>query len=259
MPELAFKDLSLLFEENKKIKPEVNQLVKKYLKDLHPRGWDIIDGVREYIKNNHFLIEAPINDPSFGGFIRSTNTEKFICYINTNQRRLYQNFSLLHELFHLIYFRKITESLHIVNVGLDSDSDERKADYFASLLLIDEHELISFYTGNENQDKDIFQRIILAMARFSAPYKAVLIRLFELDLIEIEKLEELFDKKVDLEKEFQALGLDPYVVERSDVVNFGNLEKLMDSNPLPNLAQGVNKQVFSQVMSYFSPEKDGDL
>ncbi|MCI0765806.1 hypothetical protein [Bacillus sp. TL12] len=47
---------------------------------------------------HRFFIEAPIQDSSLGGFIRSTDTEKYICYVNTYQPRIYQDFSLVHEL-----------------------------------------------------------------------------------------------------------------------------------------------------------------
>lgn len=256
MPELTFEDLPSLFEENIKIKPEVNQLIKEYLKNHHPRGWDIVEGVREYIKNNHFLIEAPINDSSFGGFIRSTNTEKFICYINTAQPRIYQNFSLLHELYHLISFQKIPELVHIVNAGLDRNINERKADYFASLLLIDEHSLLSFYKGEENKDNDELTKIFKAIFLFKAPYKAILIRLYELNLISTDSLKKLFDQKNNLEDEFNKLGLDPSSIEKSMVINFEDLTKLIGNNPLPDLAQQANSNVLKEVMAYFSSVKD---
>lgn len=37
-----------------------------------------IEGMCTYLEDNHFLIEAPIQDDSFGGFICSTNTLKFM-------------------------------------------------------------------------------------------------------------------------------------------------------------------------------------
>lgn len=258
MPELTFSDLPSLLEENKQIRSEVNQLIKEYLKNFHPRGWDIIDGAREYIRSNHYFIEAPINDLSFGGFIRSTNTSKYICYINTFQPRIYQNFCLLHELYHLLSFQQVPELIHMVKAGLDSDTNERKADYFASLLLIDEHELYKFYTGPENIHRDTITKVFHAMARFKSPFKAVLIRLFELELITPKELEMLFDLKIDINNKFEQLGLDPYPVQKSLVVNFEDLKAMMEENNLPELAQMANEGVFNEVASYFSTLKGGD-
>ncbi|MFD0771815.1 hypothetical protein ACFQZ1_24095 [Bacillus sp. CGMCC 1.60114] len=89
------------------------------------------------------------------------------------------------------------------------------------------------------------------MSRFQALYKAILIRLYELYLIDEQSLETYFDKKVDYHKEFENLGLDPYMIERSNVVNFGKLEKLMNQHGLPHAAQQANQQVLEEVIGYF--------
>lgn len=251
MPELSFVDLPQILEENQKIKSEVENLIKKYLQHYHPRGWTMIEGAKKYISTQHFFIEAPIQDQSLGGFIRSTNTDKYICYVNTYQSRIYQNFSLFHELYHLISFQELKQQLHIIHVGLDKNHSEQKADYFALVLLIDEHQLKAFYTGTEKEFETTFTKILLCMSRFQAPYKAILIRLYELHLIDEETLETYFDKKIDYHKEFEALGLDPYMIERSNVVNFGKLEKLMNQHALPHAAQQANQQVLEEVIGYF--------
>lgn len=250
-----YGDLPDIFKQNKEIKSEVNKLVKEYLKNFHPNGWEILGGVKEYIKEEHFLIEAPVNDVSFGGFIRSTNTNKFICFINTAQPRNYQNFSLLHELYHLISFTKISGPIHMVEANLDSSFEERKADYFASLLLIDEHELVSFF--NTLKEKELLKKILLTVLRFQAPYKAVIIRLYELDLINDEELGCFFDKNLNLPEEFRKAGLDPYVVEESRVITLGRVEEVMKKFPLPKVAQDSNSTIFKEVLAYFSSEKEG--
>lgn len=176
MPELHFVDLPQVMEENKENKLEVENLMRKYLQHYHPKGWTMIEGAKKYIATQHFLIEAPIQDQSLGGFIRSTDTERYICYVNTYQPRNYQNFSLFHELYHLISLQERNQKLHIVHAGLDKSQTERKADYFASLLLIDQHELMNFYTSFETNDETALNKIFLCMSRFKAPFKAILIR-----------------------------------------------------------------------------------
>ncbi|MED3813408.1 ImmA/IrrE family metallo-endopeptidase [Priestia megaterium] len=250
MPELKFQNLSLLFQENEKIKQEINEQVSNYRTYIHPRSWEIIDGIRVYIENEHFLIEAPINDDSFGGFIRSTNTKKFICYINTEQPRIYQNFTLAHELYHVLTLQGIKESIHMVKAGLDDDLDERKADYFASVLLMEEHTVLNFY--QQLKDKDELTKIIKSVFRFKVPFKAVLIRLYELKLIGIDTLEEFFDQKINLKEKFKALGLDPSSIEKSKVVIFKDLDSLMENTSLPDSAHEVNKTVLDEVNAYFS-------
>ncbi|PEZ03677.1 hypothetical protein CN326_17485 [Bacillus sp. AFS018417] len=93
------------------------------------------------------------------------------------------------------------------------------------------------------------------MSRFQAPYKATLIRLYKLYLIDEKTLETYFDKTIDYHREFEALGLDPYMIERSNVVNFGKLEKLMNQYTLPYTAQQANQQVLEEVIGYFHKMK----
>ncbi|WP_186306567.1 ImmA/IrrE family metallo-endopeptidase [Siminovitchia fortis] len=256
MPELTFDDLPEVIEVNKLIASEIHMKVDQYLKNDHPKGWNKIDGAKRFIEQNHHcLIEAPINDLTLGGFIRIINNDKLICYINSAQPRMYQNFVVFHELYHLLYSPKQLDDLHLIEAGMDNRSEERKADYFASLLLLNEHELRSFFTGLKDQKKPLHTKILLCMAAFKAPYKAVLIRMYELNLITAEHLKDFFDKKVNFHDEFCKLGMDPYILEPSDVINFKSLEDLMVQNPLPEIAQTSNLKVFGEIQNYFSSKR----
>lgn len=254
MPELNRELLPQIIKQNKDIEHEVNKLIKLYLQNMHFKGWPILEGAKKWIESNHFLIQAPIKDSSLGGFILFRG-KKNVCYINTWQPRIYQNFVLLHELYHTISKNIETETLHLIELSQESemqDSDliERKADYFASLLLLEADDVINFY--NEIKDEPFETLIFETMSRFSAPYKAVLLRLYELDRIDIDVLYEYFDTKFELESEFKKLGLDPYTVQRSLVVKFDDLEEKMKEMALPEIAQEKNLETFQSVMAYFS-------
>lgn len=252
MPELTFDDLPKVLEENKEIRSEIHMAVNHYLQTYHPKGWNRIDGAKKIIERSHYLIEAPIHDLNFGGFIRTTNTDKMICYINSAQPRMYQNFVVFHELYHLLNSFKKIENLHFVGAEIDNRTEERKSDYFASLLLLDEYELSAFFSGPENERETIYTKVLLCMNAFKAPYKAVLIRLYELNLIKIDELEAFFDKRVNFVEEFRRLGKDTYILEPSNVINFKSLELLMDQNCLPDLAQKSNKKIVEEIARFFS-------
>lgn len=250
VPELTYHHVPQLIEQNRNVNHEVNRMVKVYLKDYHLKGWTIIEGARRWIEQNHSLIQAPIDDPSLGGFILFKKNKHF-CYLNTGQPRVYQNFVLLHELYHILSVSESdVDSLHLIESDMDVEVEERKADYFASLLLIDSEDLIMFYTSLK--DEPLVHRIFLTMNRFSAPYKSVLIRLFELDLISPEEISDFFDVKFDLEKEFKKLGLDPIKVQSSYVIKFDNLEEMVENGLFPEIAQSKNVEVLHSVKDYFN-------
>jgi len=252
MPEITFDDLPQILEENKEIRSEIHMAVNNYIQTYHPKGWSRIDGAKKLIEQKHYLMEAPIHDLTFGGFIRTTNTDKMICYINSAQPRMYQNFVAFHVLYHLLNSFKKIEKLHFIGVEIDNRSEERKADYFASLLLLDEYELRSFFSGPENEQETLFTKILLCMNVFKAPYKAILIRLYELSLITLEDLKTLFDKKIEFIEAFRRLGKDTYILEPSYVINFKSLETLMDQNSLPGVAQTSNKTMLEEIQRFFS-------
>ncbi|MFH5781540.1 ImmA/IrrE family metallo-endopeptidase [Heyndrickxia oleronia] len=257
MPEISSVHLSEILKINTEIDKDVKQLINHYLTHFHLRGWNRIEGAMKWMRDNHFVIQAPIKDSSLGGFILYQN-QQHICYINTYHPRVYQNFILFHELYHVISqieYGTHKEELHVVESDLDRDKDERKADYFASLLLLEEERLISFYQSLLKEE--FLVRILYTMSHFSAPYKAVLIRLYELQQIDLDKLVEYFDLKINLEKEFINLGFDPAPVQRSNSIDFSQVEKLINENTflLPEIATESNKKTLEGIRNYFKQLK----
>lgn len=257
MPEISTTHLPEILERNLEVDNEVNQLVKKYLAHYHLRGWNRIEGALRWMQDNHYLVVAPIEDSSLGGFILY-QSQKHICYINSWHPRVYQNFILFHELYHVISRTEQNtekEELHVVESDMDSDYDERKADYFASLLLLDKEKLVSFYQSLQN--KNFLYSIFYTMRHFGAPYKAVLIRLYELKLISLDVLVEHFDLKFDFVKEFVNLGFDPAPVQRSFTIDFSQIESVIRENTfnLPELATESNLKILNEVKTYFEQLK----
>lgn len=105
--------------------------------------------------------------------------------------------------------------------------NERKADYFASMIMLGN--VYNYY--NSLQEDDFMNKIIYCMDLYKAPYKVILINLYE--AAKNNKNDELaklifdnFDNKiVDLVRKFQELELDDELVKPSYVVSIGNLER----------------------------------
>ncbi|MEY8763882.1 MULTISPECIES: hypothetical protein [Clostridium] len=109
--------------------------------------------------------------------------------------------------------------------------NERKADYFAARMLLGD--VYRYYYSLEN-DKFI-NKIVRCMNVFKAPYKAVLIQLYE-DAIDVfndiglkRLVIENFDKKPEnLIELFEKLELDTDLVKPSNIISFGGLDKKIE-------------------------------
>ena len=105
--------------------------------------------------------------------------------------------------------------------------EERKAEYFAALMLLGN--LMPYFEGLK--DMDFQAKAFQCMNAFQAPYKAVLISLYESAVKNgntaiAEEVKENFDVQVeDIAQRFRDLGLDDSLVQPSYVVNVSPLQE----------------------------------
>ena len=168
------------------------------------------------------LIQMPIEDKFWSGAIY-VKDGKIIPVINTALPRANQYFAAWHEIYHLIFD---TVSLdHFIES--DNMMEERKAECFAASMLL---------TGVDRYfieltEMDFVSKIFLCMSVFQAPYKAVLVSLYEYAVqsrneILGKKIKEVFDRELeDLPQKFRLLGLDDSLVRPSYVINTSSLQE----------------------------------
>ena len=151
------------------------------------------------------MIQMPIEDKYWGGAI-FIKDEKIIPLINTALPRANQYFTAWHEIYHLL-FDEVSFDHFIEN---DNTLEERKAEYFAGCMLlngVDRH-------FTELPETEFVSKVFHCMSTFQAPYKVVLVSLYEYAIqSENEKLcgtiKEVFDIQFDdLPNRFRMLGLD---------------------------------------------------
>ncbi|MDK2821464.1 MAG: hypothetical protein PWP31_1429 [Clostridia bacterium] len=229
------KSLEQVIEKNKLIKDDILRLVKDFTVRFNKSGVTGQDKLSfSVLKENH-LIQIPIDDEYWGGAIVTKGNIK-IPVINTAQPRVYQYFVAWHEIYHLFYDLNLSEETH--NIAVDMDLNERKADYFAAKMIFGN--VYDYYYSLD--DEDFIDRVIKCMDIYKAPYKAVLIELFEEAVTKFndidlkEKILEHFDNKPeDLVQKFVDLELDSELVKPSYIVSLGGLEKkvqnVMRENP----------------------------
>ncbi|WP_024348411.1 ImmA/IrrE family metallo-endopeptidase [Lacrimispora indolis] len=173
------------------------------------------------ILKSYGLLRFPLDNPYWSGAIFVENGKK-IPVINTALPRANQYFTAWHEIYHLV-FDQVSFSRMIPSEAV---MEERKADYFASLMLLGE--LMPYYI--ELADMSFLHKVFHCMDAFQAPYKAVLIALYESAVQNgnetVAKLvKEYFDASLsDIAGQFRDLGLDDNLVKPSYVINVRPLQ-----------------------------------
>lgn len=227
------ENLDTTVEANKSISREIaihiqsiDPLLSKYRK-MSPEKRAI------QILEDHYLIQIPIPDVDWGGAIKELPNGFKVPVINTAQPRLYQYFIYWHEIYHLTETDSPLLASH--DISTEFDLTERKADYFASQMLMGQ-ELYTFYFDIDEKETNFIRRIARCMDAFKAPYKAVLIQLYELAIkYQNTKLQDeikkYFDKSLTRQEWisiFNNLSLDETLVEPSLIVDLGKLKSLVD-------------------------------
>lgn len=228
MPDIiTSENLRQLIEFNRTIKDEVSSMIVNLdVKYNTSRITNKENLALKILKDNH-LIQIPVEDEHWGGAV-FINDELKIPIINTAQPRVYQYFVAWHEVYHLVYDSNLPGEMH--NITVDMKMNERKADYFAASVLLGN--VYEYYHSLE--DEDFVNRIIRCMDLYKAPYKAVLIHLFEnaVSLYNDVKLKDLilmyFDHKPDnMVERFELLELDSGLVKPTNLISLGGLDKLI--------------------------------
>ncbi|TYR74398.1 hypothetical protein FZC79_15055 [Rossellomorea vietnamensis] len=219
--------------ETVKLNRQINNEIQRHLKYMHRflAKYDIQspEKLALQILKDHYLIQIPIPDPDWGGAIRELPNGKKIPVINTAQPRLYQYFIYWHEIYHL------TEDFsNSHEISTEFDLTERKADYFASQMVIS-NDLYNYFL--DLKQIEFINRAAICMDTFKAPYKAILIQLYE-SAIEYknevlqEEIRSNFDLSFNMDswvEIFQKLSLDENLVKPSYIVDFGLLKYEIDS------------------------------
>ncbi|MBR9647947.1 ImmA/IrrE family metallo-endopeptidase [Clostridium tyrobutyricum] len=224
-------NLNEVIEANKKIKNEIDRFKSNFFINYNKSGIVGPDKLCfEVLKKNYDLIQIPIEDQYWGGAIFIRDNLK-IPAINSAQPRVYQYFVAWHEIFHLLYDTSLIDGQYNIQVE-EMELNERRADYFAAEMLLGD--VYKYYYSLE--DDRFINKIARCIDVFKAPYKAVLIQLYEdasqvFNDIGLKKLIiENFDKKPEnLIKLFEELELDTDLVKASNIISFGGLEKTIKS------------------------------
>jgi hypothetical protein len=242
-------NIDLVIKMNREIKDEVTaQTIKLQTNSTIMRATSTPQ-LALLILQGFGLIQMPIEDKFWSGAIY-VKDGKIIPVINTALPRANQYFAAWHEVYHLI-FDKVSFDHFIEN---DNTLEERKAECFAASMLLSGVD--RYYT--ELPEMDFVSKVFCCMSAFQAPYKAVLVSLYEYaiqsDNVKLGKrIKDVFDLQFDdMPERFRMLGLDDSLVMPSYVINTAFLQEKIrrsqEKNPELNYHKD-NEEFLSNIMS----------
>lgn len=232
-------NIDLVIKKNQEIRDEVSEQAMKL--QMNPAIMKVASTpqLALLILQGFGLIQMPIEDKFWSGAIY-VKDGKIIPVINTALPRANQYFAAWHEIYHLIFD---TVSLdHFIES--DNMMEERKAECFAASMLL---------TGVDRYfieltEMDFVSKIFLCMSVFQAPYKAVLVSLYEYAVqsrneILGKKIKEVFDLELEnLPQKFRLLGLDDSLVRPSYVINTSSLQEKIKRSKTADLELEYHKE-----------------
>lgn len=214
-------NLDEVIKTNTLIHNEIEEDIRSFRSRWNRMQLRSLEKLAMEILKKYGLIQIPLDNQYWSGAI-FVKSGKRIPVINTALPRGNQYFTRWHEIYHLI-FDTVSFS-HVI--GTEIVLEERKADYFASCMLLED--LLPYYESLP--EMDFLTKIFYSMDAFSAPYNAVLISLYDGackngDESLMESVREVFDNSfTNLPLRFRKLGLDDSLVSPSYVINASFLE-----------------------------------
>lgn len=223
---MILKDnLKGILDINKQISKEIKTIAKKDFLNFHDDNISIIQKIYLKLEEECIIIKYPVHIKDLGGFVYKTENHAY-CFINSSQSRAFQNFVLIHEYYHLNHEELEKNKIDMIFLNEEESINirERKANYYASLMLLD--------SLRENYNRFIKDRnftiqkaLCYLIDLYKVPKKTILIRLHELGCIEFDTLYENFQNDTDnLLKDFTSLGLDTSNLEPSNTIKLDNIE-----------------------------------
>ena len=184
-------------------KIENKALQQRKMNDLgteSPIGNKVFDIVEN--QYDSFLLLYPLKSKNIAAFTRKQGSITQV-FVNTSFERGFQNFACAHELYHLIDFQERQIDKFIIcndrdiSETMDQDDidiDELKANYFAASFLLPKdviEERFKKIKGINCSREDFILEIIKLQSQYEVPFKTILKRLKELEVINRDNYEQL--------------------------------------------------------------------
>lgn len=189
---------------------------------------NILQIVRQILKRRGFLVlEMPLADSEIGALCYKGDALGYIL-INTSLPKVNVNFAICHEIYHVFYqVNEFKSKAEFADDLYFEYEEEYAANLFVGMLLMPEANFIQMYKLFKEESKGNEQdTIIRLMSYYQVPYMAVLIRCYELNLPESNRLSEelLGVDREFIRNRFIELWLDESILDATKKDDFQHLE-----------------------------------
>lgn len=154
-----------------------------------------LEFIKTFLNENAYVLEFPIKNSDYGGLVFYYN-KNFYIQINTAQLKIYENFMWAHEFYHFYFDKDKVKQKEENFVLVDSifDEKERLPNLFAGELLINDYILERKFNSLTKEGNSSLEDIVINLIPvFEVPYKAIVIKLAQNQLITIGEAEEIID------------------------------------------------------------------
>ncbi len=183
-------------------------------------------------KKNYIIIELPFADKEIGALCYKKDFMGYV-FLNTSLPKINTKFALCHEIYHVFYQEtEFKQKVELLNEHYYEYEEEFAANLFASMLLMPEQNYKLMYNKFQNESKEgesSLSILVKLMSYFEVPYMAVLIRCYELGLLDSGKvLEELINIDTEsIKSEFKRLWLDESILKSTKKDDYNKFEMLV--------------------------------
>ncbi|MGF9823823.1 ImmA/IrrE family metallo-endopeptidase [Brevibacillus agri] len=224
------KNLESLLKLNESLLPEIREKLMAIRMNPDPLlAQKPLEYVKTVLREEANVIEFPVPHDSYGGLVYYLNG-RFYIHINTGQPKVYENFMWAHEYYHFLFDRdKLRDRNHhyMFTDGI-LDPDERLPHLFASEFLIDNHILQRKFAYNQKAfaNESLALQIIRLIPTFEVPYKALVVKLAQEQLISIEQAKEVVDFSY---RDFLPDDVSSSLLEPTRTILIDSFEQLLDA------------------------------
>lgn len=206
-------------------------------------------------KEKYLVFEMPFSDTEIGAVSCKKKIGGYVI-LNSSLPKMNVNFALAHELYHVLYQKKIygRKVEQYLSEEYSDYEEEHEANLFAGMLmmpsLVFQYMTARFSMEQTAEDTEITIFVKL-MSYFEVPYMAVLIRCYELQLLhDGEVLKHLLTvDKGTIEREFARLWLNEELLHPTFRDEYGKFREMVKKAGIANVEKGLmNEQATKRIL-----------